>query len=265
MADNEDVEGILLKLGFTPNEAKVYFALCELGPASASSAAEKCGVNRTLMYDTLSRLVAKGVVSVVTLDKKKVFQAADPSRLQGVFEERAQDLQKNVQSLVETVRSVYSPAPQPNVSVFMGVEGLKTVFTDQIATLKSDDVIRVNRVAAEIARLAPVVVGWWHRKHAEKGIWIHAIVDSSEQGLARGEFFGKQPLTKVKYLPDIFHATMVSQVYGDKVAFLSAAKGEILSIIVESKNVSTFFREEFDRTWAQLPDKPARTANKPNK
>lgn len=251
---------VLEPLGLTPNEAKVYLALCETGPAGASAVAEKCSVNRTLMYDTLTRLVSKGFVSVVDKDGKKVFQAANPARLSTVFEEREALLKRTMEGFITTVRGLYAPAAQPNVSIFLGVEGLKNVLVDQIATLNKGDVVRAYRAQSEITRLAPLAASWFKRKHAEKGIAVKAIVDSSPDGVEKGKTLASHALTDVRYLPVQHEAPITYEVYGDKTAILSAAEGQVFSLIIQSQPMARFFAEDFDRTWNALSDKPAKNA-----
>jgi sugar-specific transcriptional regulator TrmB len=222
-----------------------------MGPSSASAVAEKSGVNRTLMYDTLARLVSKGFVSAVERDKKKRFEAADPARLTSVFEQREAHLKTQMESFVTTVRSIYAAAPQPNIRVYVGVEGIKNVFIDQLATLKNskDGMIRAYRPLAKIAHLAPSVVNWWHRKHAERGILLRALFDSSPVAVDRAGFWAAKPLTQVKYLPEPFPASMTWHNYGHKTALMSATPTEMVSIIIESENIAKFFADDFDRTW----------------
>jgi sugar-specific transcriptional regulator TrmB len=51
------------KIGFTPNETKVYLALIDLGTALAGNVAKKAALHRRQTYDALHRLIAKGLVS----------------------------------------------------------------------------------------------------------------------------------------------------------------------------------------------------------
>jgi sugar-specific transcriptional regulator TrmB len=71
----QEKEKILEELGLSKNETKVYLALLELGLSSLKDITSKSGVHRTNVYDSLKRLVKKGLVSHVTKDNKTAYEA----------------------------------------------------------------------------------------------------------------------------------------------------------------------------------------------
>ena len=64
----------LTKLGLTLNEAKVYFALLELGSTNAGEIIKKTKLHRNIVYDKLDKLIEKGLVSFVTIKNIKQFE-----------------------------------------------------------------------------------------------------------------------------------------------------------------------------------------------
>ena len=67
--------------GLTPNEAKVYLTLLNLKQSGATKISEKCGLFRTLVYDILTKLIEKGLVSYIIKSKKRRYIASNPKRL----------------------------------------------------------------------------------------------------------------------------------------------------------------------------------------
>ncbi len=74
-------EQILEEIGFTRNEIKIYLALLKLGASTTGKIIESTGLHRAIVYDTLEKLLKKGIVSFVIQNNRKVFKAYDPERL----------------------------------------------------------------------------------------------------------------------------------------------------------------------------------------
>ena len=68
-------------VGLTPNETKVYLALVDLGTAQAGQITEKSGVHRRNVYDAISRLMEKGIISYVNVNNKKLFSPVNPKKI----------------------------------------------------------------------------------------------------------------------------------------------------------------------------------------
>ena len=75
------MEKVLVELGFSVNEAKVYLALTELGASSATRISEKSHLHRPNVYESLIKLVEKGLVTNVVRDKVKYFETTDPENI----------------------------------------------------------------------------------------------------------------------------------------------------------------------------------------
>lgn len=81
-----DKEKTLNEFGLPKNEVKVYIALLKLGLTSAGQITKVSGVHRRNVYDALERLINKGLVSYVTKEKIKYFEAVNPYFLLNLLE-----------------------------------------------------------------------------------------------------------------------------------------------------------------------------------
>ncbi|MBI2631761.1 winged helix-turn-helix transcriptional regulator, partial [Candidatus Pacearchaeota archaeon] len=68
----------LKEVGLTDNEIKIYLALLRQSPLNPSQLAEKTGLHRSYIYDTLERLLEKGIINNVIFEGKKNYQAINP-------------------------------------------------------------------------------------------------------------------------------------------------------------------------------------------
>ena len=78
----------LRESGLTDGEIKVYTALLELGASTTGPIIEKSGVAKSIVYQLLDKLTAKGLVSYITKEKTKHYQAAEPNRILDYIEQR---------------------------------------------------------------------------------------------------------------------------------------------------------------------------------
>ena len=67
-------ESILLKIGLTGNESKIYMILLEMGEAIASDLAKKTDISRPHVYDSINRLMEKGLCSYVIKNNKNTLK-----------------------------------------------------------------------------------------------------------------------------------------------------------------------------------------------
>src|SRR3989338_8148629 len=94
---------ILEKLGLTGNEVKVYLALLRLGSVTAGEIIKSTNLHRAGTYDTLERLMEKGLVSYVIRANRKYFEAASPKNFLGVLERKEEELRKERSELLKIV------------------------------------------------------------------------------------------------------------------------------------------------------------------
>ena len=95
---------LLLKLGFSTNESKVYLAALELGTASAQDIARKAQIKRTTGYSVLSYLVNRGVAGKTKVKGKTRFVAEPPQRLLTLINE----IEKGIKDALPELTAIYN-------------------------------------------------------------------------------------------------------------------------------------------------------------
>ena len=78
-------EKTLEKLGFSPNEIKVYLTLNDHGSNKAGRIAKIAKIDRSSCYNALKLLQEKGLASYVIIGQIKWFQGTGPKRLLEFF------------------------------------------------------------------------------------------------------------------------------------------------------------------------------------
>ena len=74
-------EDLLRETGLSHNEARIYEALLHLGEASVQQISNRSKVHRRNVYDSLQKLMERGLASEVFIKGEKHFKAINPRRL----------------------------------------------------------------------------------------------------------------------------------------------------------------------------------------
>ena len=137
----------LKELGLTKNEAKIYSTLLEYGILNPTKLAEKTGLHRSYIYDTLERLLEKGIVNTILIAKKKNYQAVDPKILKESYELKL----KKINDILPQLYGLFQAnSNETNVELHKGKHVYRTMIKDLISNLKKDTTIYLLGVNEEI-------------------------------------------------------------------------------------------------------------------
>lgn len=130
---NEQIIGQLQSLNLSLNEAKIYTALLEIGQTSAGEIIRKTGLHRSVVYETLDKLIVRKLV--IEIDKQKIafYQVTDPSRiLQNIKtqEEIALELLPKLKDLADS--------KLPEIVIYEGLESYKRFWLDVVKNMPLD-------------------------------------------------------------------------------------------------------------------------------
>lgn len=125
------MEQLLVKLGLSDKEAKVYTALLELAEDTVQNIAKKSGVNRATTYVILDKLMRHGLTSQVKKGKKTYFVAEDPHELENILDYQQQEVEHRRRFLGDSMNqlvAVYNRQKgKPTVRYFEGEDGLEAL------------------------------------------------------------------------------------------------------------------------------------------
>lgn len=242
-------EELLEKIGLSPNEIKVYLALIKLGTSCVTDIAKTSGVHRVNTYDSLERLMEKGLISVVVKINKKFYEAADPDRIRNILAEK-QKVIEETQKLISDLKIDYQMASKrQEVHHFKGKEGLKSIFEDITNTLKRGDEWLAYGSTGKGAIILPYYLDNWEKRRANAGIKLRILFDDTDQGRIRSQQLSAIKLTKVGFLPKGLISPADIYIYSNKISINLWSEDLPLSILVENKEIADSFRSFFDWFW----------------
>src|SRR3989339_620491 len=89
----------LTKLGLTESEVRIYMAMLKIGASTVQDIAKEARLSRTAVYQIMTELEHKGLVSTFYQKKKKLMVAEDPEKLEGYFSQYIGDMQNELRGL----------------------------------------------------------------------------------------------------------------------------------------------------------------------
>ncbi|MBN1494929.1 hypothetical protein JW911_04310 [Candidatus Peregrinibacteria bacterium] len=233
---------ILLKLGLSEKEAKIYLTCLELGTATVIEISRKSGITRGSTYDLLEAMMDKGYVSRIHHDKHMVFTPTDPE----IIKKRYQDSLRNFELVMPELKGLFHKHAKTKVMYFEGIDGIKRVYED---TLTSTTEILNYANSMEIRRHWPTYDYDYVRMRARKKIFLKGIAPDDEFG-KKVKQEDKNFFRETRLLPaKSFKFTNEINIYDNKVAITSYAD-ELVGIIIESEQIADTQRDIFKMSWA---------------
>lgn len=235
---------VLYYFGLTPNETKIYLTLLDLGTAQAGQITEKSGIHRRNVYDSIARLIEKGLVSFVIFNNKKLFSPVNPKRFLELIEEKKFELE-NIKSefskIMPELELRASTQERHDVRFYKGSEGLKTVYEDIIRTGK--DYIGYGP-GKQLEKILKFYFKHFVDKRIKSKIKLRIIYDEDSRTGVK-----INPFSEVRYLPQEYSSHAALRVYGDKVAILLLEEQDPLAIVIKNKKIADGYRKYFEVMW----------------
>src|SRR3989339_84883 len=229
------IESTLEKIGFSPNEIKVYLTLNKNGSTKAGKIAKIAKIDRSSAYNSLKILQEKGLVSYVNIGKVKWFQVTGPRRILEYLQEQEEDVTEILPQLQEMheIKKV-----EGQVRLFKGLKGVRTVFLDIIRTGKDNYVFGSE---GQFSKRMPEFALQFERMKKENKIKTKNLI-------RKGRIEIDHKTSENKYAPGITESPAVTNIYGDKIAIIIWTD-EPEAIIIENSFAAKAYKSYFDFMW----------------
>lgn len=243
---------VLLELGLTPSEIKVYLALLELGDSTRSNIVNKSGIAGSKVYDVLEKLKDKSLVSIYDQNRVRHFKPVNPSQILNYIEAKREKINKielETKLIIPTLLLKFnSSSKKQEVELLNGLKGLEILFKEQIEILNAGETCYV--IGGTKGTQEGPIVAFFQKIHAlreKKKIKTKMLYNVSQKSTTQ-KFYSSQKYfhTETRYIK---HTSPVAiNVYKDRTVII-VFSDEITAIHIKSEDVAQSFKEYFNILW----------------
>lgn len=243
-------EQTLSKAGLSTDQAKVYELLLRSGSLPAGQISKKSGLKRGLTYKVLDELTKLGLVEKKTAPGGVLaFSPAHPLRLQELAEDKEKEAKTAQTALAGVLANLTSDfnliSGKPGVLYYEGREAIKKITFDSL-TAQGEIYSYIDNEA--IDRYLLKENEEYVAERVRRGIIKKIICPDS--AYARGlipEF--ERTLAEVRVIPPAEPFHTITQIYDNKISYLTASEKVMIGILIEDPYISQMNRTLFEALW----------------
>lgn len=239
----------LEKLGLTEGEAKVFLALTELGSSTVGPIVKKSKVAYSNIYEILERLIEKGIVSFIIINKTKHFQSVSPSNLLEYLNKKEIEIVKQKETLSELIprlEKLKEQTPKQNATLFIGLKGLRAAYEELFKEAKKGEenlwVYSHNENYSE--QSDNFYLHNWFELSRKYKIKSRGVANNSYASSKFAKKFKKKFELCFVEFPIFSHG----ETFGDRFLLVSW-EDPVISVLITAKHVSENFNRYFESVW----------------
>jgi sugar-specific transcriptional regulator TrmB len=244
------IPSLLEQIGLNANEAKIYVASLELGPAHAGRIIHSTGMSRATVYDALERLAKKGLIAKSLKKGTTTYAPEDPDRLEYLLQSQKRALLRAEDALdrqMPQLKRLVNPHMRiPAVRFYEGIEGIQTVLND---SLSATEVIYGYVNADAMERIIKPINDLYLQERKKKHVRKKGLVLKTEFAQKLMKTYDRE-MTEARWLPDttkMFHIEM--NVYDGKVSYVTYREKYPIAVIIEDPDIYQIHRSTFESLW----------------
>ena len=232
-------EAELKELGLTSNEIKVYLILLENGILNPTHIAQKTGLHRSYIYDTLERLLDRGIINTVLVNNKKHYQPVDPKALRQSFELK---LMKIDEILPKLSGLFDSTKEETKVELHKGKRVYRTLIKDLTVNLKKNDTVYLLGVDETILdTVEPIYLKQYFTIIKQKNVKEKIIVRKNTKKL-------KEKNIEYKELDKQYFDETTIVIHHNK-TYIFIWGNPYHLIVIENKKLANTYLKQFNLLW----------------
>jgi len=232
--DNHTFISDLMSLGFTEYEGKVYIALLGSFPNTGYQISKQAGIPRSMVYEALGRLSARGAVLQTGDDRATLYRPVPPEVLLNRYE---QEQGRRISNLRKYLGSLFVEKKRERLWSIRGEETI-TTYASQMIRKAEKEVLLV--LADDHLRILTSAI----QEAYEKDLIIGALL-TGEGELECGEVARHPPLeSELQELTG-----MLVVVIDQEEALIASANGESSATITNNRHLAIIARQF---VWMEL-------------
>jgi len=238
--DEIKISAALEAIGFHKNESLIYMDLVKSGGSSAHDVARRTKIHRPNVYDTLDKLIKKGIVTQSLVDNKKIFYPIKPKNLLIYLKQKQYDLEK----VIPNIEEIYNtPTEKRKVTMSEGIRSFRVILNN---LLETGNDIYVYGIPKEVPDLIGGFLVDFHNRRIQKEVIMKHIYNKDAEKRVR--YLNSMDFTEARYLPSPYDTTTSTLICGD-IVLLIFWEDPIFTITIENRAIAESYKRYFDLIW----------------
>jgi len=251
---NSTIITSLTELGLGPNEALLYEILLKNPNATIPVLTKASQMTRTMVYYVLNNLIGLELAQAEKADKKTIYNAAPPEKLEDFLADQEKELQRQknaLKGIVSDLGSLYRLSHnKPGVRFFEGMEGIKEVLEDTLANNTQKMILTFSDAAGYATYLKDWNTSHYAPKRKKLGIFEKVIIPNHPLALEFLKNYKSNEVTEVLFVDHQSYPFKTEiNIYENKVSFVTFSPKAHIGAIVESKEIADTMTAIFNFTW----------------
>lgn len=249
--DIENIELQLEEIGLTKSEIKVYLSLLKLGESSTGRIQAESKTANSKVYEVLSKLIDKGLVSYFTKGNVKYYKASSPKMILEFLKEKKEEITKKeeqIKTILPTLMQFQQEKEDDKQAlIFSGPRGLKTAFASLVDELNPGEEVHIMGVYEFGDKFLPIAK-YFQNLRSHKKIKAKFLINKNAVLIAKE--FRNYPPVEIRFLPEKVLTPAIFLIYRDKV-IINMAK-EMTFFVLKSKTAHDAFEAYFQMLWHSI-------------
>lgn len=259
------IENVLIQLGLSEKEARIYLALLPLGRAPASTLGLRTGIGRSMAQYLCQQLVKRRIVRAARRGQALFYAPEPPERLRSILSEeqvRLDQKRESLERIMGPLAGMLNPqALLPKVRFFEGADGIIQLYEDLLAQC-----LPQLGCASYVERIDDRVSKYMQQEYIPRRI---------EAGNSAWMLFNDVPLSRTFVKRDRqFRRTSLLvpsrdfpfpssiHLYGPSVACFSLHPADMTGILIENAAIAKTMRTLFRLAWDTARSLPVNRRSK---
>lgn len=238
---------LFIELGLVKNEAKIYETLLRRGESAVSTIAAEAAINRRNVYDTLNRLIEKGLIFEIRRGNENAYVAVDPEKLTEGLKEKEMALN----SAMPALKKMFQEKEKDEaVYIYRGIEGWKNYMRDILRV--GEDVYTLGGKGLWADPALATFLSSFTKQAKDSGIKFNILFDHEIKKEDRGVL--RKFESAHRFLPAEFSTSSTVDIFGDNIVFTSCSESGGIDenasfTVVVNKKIADSLRAWFKFMW----------------
>lgn len=249
--DNICYNKIMNTINLNEKEKRILRALYEINNASINNLAKETLINRTTLYPILDKLLAKGLVSKLSVEGKIIFQPILLKDFEQWITGKEQEFKKESEGLLnwtKTIKSTKTNSLFFDIKYFEGFDGVKNLYADTWRDNKEKMIYGISDYKSAYKAMEDFFKKEYFPSRVKHKVKIKNILSESEEGRKEVKI-AKSLLREMKFVKFFKDLNIDVNIYSDKIAIIAFDEKHPSGVLIKNEKIALAFRNIFEYIW----------------